>query len=255
MLFRTKRKAQLLLSVPEPCSEDWNRMHVVDGQHRHCDSCVKNVVDFTQMSDDELALYFRHAQGNICGRLRTDQVQRPISSIPGKTAPAQWWKAAALLPFTFFAKTSSAQNDSVAVADTNVVITTDTLAPDSLTQIAEVAMDTIVTDSMPPGHTTRAEQGPQQPVIFIDGLVVSGYVLGNMGGLEIAPTPTGWSLTRVFDLLSNKRRTPAIEQSVMALLDTDDPSKPPAAPAPPAIPESPWYEAILPSSIRIRRNG
>ncbi|OAV43797.1 T9SS type A sorting domain-containing protein [Lewinella sp. 4G2] len=69
----------LRISVPEPCHEDWNGMTPVDGTTaRHCDSCAKNVVDFTGFSDAELRAYTKENGAKICGRFRPDQLGREL---------------------------------------------------------------------------------------------------------------------------------------------------------------------------------
>ncbi len=56
---------------------------------RHCAACQKTVVDFTQKTDAEILAALRQAAGETCGRLRADQVERPLV-VP---APAPRWRA------------------------------------------------------------------------------------------------------------------------------------------------------------------
>jgi TonB family protein len=60
--------------IPLPCSEDWNKMKI--GQFsRHCDSCDKSVMDFTQMSRFEILTYLiEHRNENVCGHVRLSQL-------------------------------------------------------------------------------------------------------------------------------------------------------------------------------------
>ena len=77
----------LKVAIPEPCHEDWNGMHPVSGSSaRHCDSCAKNVVDFTGFSDAQLHAFVRENPGKLCGRFRPDQIDRPLraSSAPSR---------------------------------------------------------------------------------------------------------------------------------------------------------------------------
>lgn len=53
-------------------------MTPVDGG-RHCAHCNKRVIDFTQSCDAELYKAVSSANGEICGRLLTTQLNRPIS--------------------------------------------------------------------------------------------------------------------------------------------------------------------------------
>jgi hypothetical protein len=65
------------------------------GPGRHCTACQKTVVDFTQKTDAEILAALRHAAGETCGRLRPDQLGRPLVA---PTAAPRWraWLGAAL---------------------------------------------------------------------------------------------------------------------------------------------------------------
>ncbi len=52
------------------------------GAGRHCASCEKVVVDFTWMTDGELAAWFGARAGqSVCGKYRPDQLARPIQPV------------------------------------------------------------------------------------------------------------------------------------------------------------------------------
>ena len=57
------------LHIEKPCLEDWNKMsHNQTG--RHCQLCDKTVVDFTQMSPEEISNYLtKKSKERICGRI------------------------------------------------------------------------------------------------------------------------------------------------------------------------------------------
>jgi hypothetical protein len=52
---------KLQLQVPVPCHEDWDKMTDAE-KGRFCSSCQKTVIDFSKMSDREIAL-FCHDRG------------------------------------------------------------------------------------------------------------------------------------------------------------------------------------------------
>ena len=76
---------KIQLSIPAPCREDWSAMTPSE-KGRFCASCNKTVVDFTTMSDRQLAAFFRQRQVHTCGRFHRDQLDRPIE-IPKKPLP------------------------------------------------------------------------------------------------------------------------------------------------------------------------
>jgi hypothetical protein len=67
------------ISIPNPCTMQWEEMEPVDEKSRSCSSCEKVVRDFTQMSDEELISYFQQ-NGNVCGRFFSHQVDKDLLS-------------------------------------------------------------------------------------------------------------------------------------------------------------------------------
>jgi hypothetical protein len=143
MFFRKKKSSRIVITIPEPCDEKWAAMKKVDDCHRHCAACDRILTDFAGMDDNELLLFFKHSQGKICGRFRIDQLNRPLQPIPEKTTKAQWWKAVMLLPFTFFSKSSSAQQlqpDSAQTEQEPYIVQTS----DPITEVGFNLPDTLV---------------------------------------------------------------------------------------------------------------
>lgn len=103
-------KEQLYLNIPTPCHEDWNQMTPVE-QGRHCAVCQKNVVDFTNETDDSIIDFFKNYNGTACGRFTDDQLNRPLSKIELKPA-SNFLKYATglLLPALITGVKSSAQS-------------------------------------------------------------------------------------------------------------------------------------------------
>jgi hypothetical protein len=95
---------QLHLNIPTPCHEDWDAMTPVD-KGKFCGSCQKQVVDFTSMSDRQVAEFFKKpSTGSVCGRFMTDQLGRSIE-IPKKRIPwVKYFFQVALPAFLFSAK-------------------------------------------------------------------------------------------------------------------------------------------------------
>ena len=94
---------KLQLTIPQPCHEDWDAMSPVE-KGKFCDSCRKQVIDFSEMNDREIAQFFKKpSTGSICGRFMTSQLDRQID-IPRKRIP--WFKYffSILIPAFFISK-------------------------------------------------------------------------------------------------------------------------------------------------------
>ena len=84
----------LKISIPTPCHEDWNKMSP-NNLGRHCNSCVKTVVDFTNMSDEEVKNFFiNKKQEHVCGRFSSKQLHRIQIDLPSNIFQLQMplWK-------------------------------------------------------------------------------------------------------------------------------------------------------------------
>ncbi len=69
---------QSIISIPTPCHEDWNAMHPNE-LGRHCDSCVKTVVDFTTWHPQAILQHLKSNE-NVCGKFNVEQLNEPIPS-------------------------------------------------------------------------------------------------------------------------------------------------------------------------------
>ena len=107
-------KNGIALYIPTPCHEDWNAMTPVE-QGRFCQSCAKQVVDFSMMTDQEVLNYFSKATGNTCGRFNNDQLQRPLQ--PTKIEKRKAWWVAAMMPLMMLVEKAGAQKKSNVVTN------------------------------------------------------------------------------------------------------------------------------------------
>jgi len=69
-------RKSITVNIPEPCHEDWNKMTPKE-QGRHCASCNKTVIDFTTKTDEQIIKTFE-TEGKLCGRFKTQQLNREI---------------------------------------------------------------------------------------------------------------------------------------------------------------------------------
>lgn len=77
---------KIQLEITDPCHENWAKMTKSE-QGRFCASCQKQVVDFTMMTDRDIALFFKKpSTGSVCGRFMNDQLNREME-IPKKRIP------------------------------------------------------------------------------------------------------------------------------------------------------------------------
>jgi hypothetical protein len=78
-------KNRISLSIPKPCHEKWENL-LPTHNGGYCSSCQKEVVDFTQWSDNQVADYFKNRHQSTCGRLRKDQLKfYGPENIPGSS--------------------------------------------------------------------------------------------------------------------------------------------------------------------------
>lgn len=64
------------IKINKPCSEDWYSMTDLE-RGKFCDSCKKNVHDFTQYSNLELARKIKKGD-NLCGRFKEEQLDTDL---------------------------------------------------------------------------------------------------------------------------------------------------------------------------------
>ncbi|MGC4041266.1 MAG: energy transducer TonB [Flavobacterium sp.] len=75
-------KINYKISIPKPCNESWDKM-TPDETGRFCSSCVKSVVDFSEMKASEIQDFFIKNQGQkVCGRFRNEQLDSIIIQVP-----------------------------------------------------------------------------------------------------------------------------------------------------------------------------
>jgi hypothetical protein len=65
------------IQIPKPCHENWNAMDETT-KGRFCNSCCKEVIDFTLMSDSQIVHLMSKAHQNVCGRFADDQLDRNL---------------------------------------------------------------------------------------------------------------------------------------------------------------------------------
>ena len=99
----------LHLSVPKPCHEDWDKMTPTE-KGRHCQSCQKEVVDFSTLSDQQILDLFSKNKAGLCGRFQSTQLDRQLFLRPARTT-TPWAKAGLLAASLLLAVPSIGQQN------------------------------------------------------------------------------------------------------------------------------------------------
>src|SRR4051812_36779135 len=95
----------LKISIPQPCHEDWSTMSP-DNNGRHCNSCMKTVIDFSTMTDEQVKNFLINKKDeHVCGRFNNSQLHRIRIELPQNIfhLPMPLWKrflAACLIAFS-----------------------------------------------------------------------------------------------------------------------------------------------------------
>ncbi|OSZ77498.1 hypothetical protein CAP36_14040 [Chitinophagaceae bacterium IBVUCB2] len=166
---------KLQLSIAEPCHENWDNMSPVE-KGKFCGSCQKQVVDFTGMSDRQVAAFFKKpSTGSVCGRFMTDQLERDID-IPKKRIPWVKYFFGFLLPALFVSKASAQKNNKAFVSSTKDTVRTPITSefrtlgmvlPKNIMAVENNKQDSLITKS------------DKKPVVF--KTTISGIVANEKG--------------------------------------------------------------------------
>jgi hypothetical protein len=143
---------KLQLQIPTPCHENWENMTRVD-KGRFCTSCQKQVIDFSNMSDREIAMFFKKSPHSVWGRFMGDQLNRDIE-IPKKRIPWVKYFFQFAIP-AFLASCDNRTQGKVKVSNASVIPqpANDTVSKEACTTtvgvlITHIAYDTIRTSSI-----------------------------------------------------------------------------------------------------------
>ena len=70
------------LIITSPCTKNWDAM-LPTNDGRHCNSCKKDVIDFSRMNDEEVKNYFlQNKDTPTCGRFYSSQLDRIKIHLP-----------------------------------------------------------------------------------------------------------------------------------------------------------------------------
>jgi len=166
---------KIQIAIAEPCHENWDAM-TPDQQGRFCGSCQKQVVDFTNMSDRQLAEFFKKpSTGSVCGRFMTDQLERDID-IPRKRLPWIKYFFTIALPALFLSK-ASAQKRTMGVV--------------ARPQVKDTAKIITVTERRTLGEVSPVciEPANDKPALFDTPVAPGEYIKGKVVNEKGEPVP------------------------------------------------------------------
>ena len=101
---------KISIEIPEACGENWEHM-TVSQLGKFCQVCKKEVIDFTNTTDDELLQKIKSGQ-KICGRFKQSQLSRDLKPNNSKTNWKQLAVAAGFTSVLAIAAPANAQKTS-----------------------------------------------------------------------------------------------------------------------------------------------
>ncbi|RZK56316.1 MAG: hypothetical protein EOO91_12370 [Pedobacter sp.] len=189
--------SNLKITIPKPCTENWGNMKPLE-KGRFCESCEKEVLDFTKFSTTELQNYFKYPKGNVCGRINKRQlidfIPKPVPSNKFKYLSYKLFVASSLTLLTstksysneflsnenFFQDDTKSSKLNVPVKHTDTLITISGLVidnSDGLTvpgvSIAVKGGQNIVTTSIDGKFKIQVKRNANQKVVLVSKYI--GY--------------------------------------------------------------------------------
>jgi hypothetical protein len=137
------------ISIPKPCNENWNEM-TPEQQGAFCKVCSKVVVDFSNMSDDEVIKYLEKKKGEkTCGRFLVSQLSPYELKINLRSVAAQrsFPKIFVASLFIFFSSLFVCKSDTGEAMMFNVV-PVDTMDTSSFVLRADSVSNTLDTTAI-----------------------------------------------------------------------------------------------------------
>ena len=165
----------LTVSIPNPCSENWNNMTPQE-KGRFCDACQKCVVDFTALSDAAVLDYFNKNNGKICGRFHKRQLDRMLI-INDKRFQKRFNIAASLLFLSSLGFANSVKNEAVLPFKISSFYT------QKKEVNKPVSKDSISNDKITINGNIFAAENPKEPLAEVH-VLLKGTAMSRVSGNE-----------------------------------------------------------------------
>lgn len=118
-------KNNLNVSIKTPCSENYKHFSPTKAGG-FCNSCEKEVIDFTNMKPEAIINYFKlKSSQNTCGRFNTEQL-RTLNHIPRTHKKLNFVGGFGLALLSFFSFTTTQAQDKKTIATNNISVINDT---------------------------------------------------------------------------------------------------------------------------------
>ncbi len=104
-------KKSIIISIPEPCHEDWAKMTATE-KGKFCSVCTKEVFDLTSKTDEELVKILTESK-DACGRVKKSQLNREVKMERKSGQSFAPLAASMLLPLTLFSNNPKSENKSL----------------------------------------------------------------------------------------------------------------------------------------------
>jgi len=190
---------KIQLTIPTPCHENWEAMTPVD-KGRFCAACQKQVMDFSNMNDRQVAEFFKKpSTGSVCGRFMPNQLQRDME-IPVKRIPWVKYFFQFAIPAFFVSAKAKAQGEVRVNTVINKEVKKDSMIRGQvLAKFCDTRItgDTLVMEKpVEPGSiiSGRITNENNEPVSYVS-VVIKGTHIGvatDAAGFFKLQLPPGW---------------------------------------------------------------
>lgn len=196
----SRKQKAIEIQIADPCQQAWTEMTPIRNG-RFCTSCEKTVVDFSEMSDGEILRIAQQHQGNICGRFRPDQLNRPLLAPQAKKGWHKWKSIAALVSGLLLGNEIKAQSSSPSTAFYQV--------PQQQKAAVETNLEGIVKDQ---NGTVLAYATVQ---LFVDGAFYAGTVSNENGQFKLYVPPSSMEAELEISYMGYQKETIVLEAEQM----------------------------------------
>jgi len=194
-------KKQYKIKLIKPCNEDWSNMSSIE-RGKHCAVCKKDVIDFTNYTDDELIKTLKKEKIE-CARLKKSQFNRAL-----KTSKKKLTFSLGLMSLTSFLTPSFAQQTEIPDEDISNTIAEETII---------IVKGEIISNGIPlPGVNVQLNNSKQKTVTDFDGLFRLEINLNKDSFIEIS------SLGFISDSIPLNKKTKFIKAELKEDMITED---------------------------------